>query len=555
MIGIHLSPALICVALTVACLAPFATKAFHIDDTFFIYAARQIYAHPADPYGCKINWYRFEADMAKVMNDPPLACYYIALAASCFGWSEIALHLAFLVPAAAAVLGTYFLALRFCTKPLVAALATLLCPVFMVSSTTVMCDTMMLAFFVWAVVLWLRGLEGGNHFFQILSACLIAAAALTKYYAVALIPLLLVYSLLRRPRVRWRILYLAIPVVILLVYDAAMGSLYAYSMFSRAGAFALLSRGRESSNLFRGLIALCFTGGCFATVIFYANQLWSRRGLVLGFLGAVLMVWLFSSAKSLGNFELPGDRETRRWIVLQFAVFVVAGVGLMELAISDLWRSRDAESALLFLWTVGTFVFYWIVNWTVNGRSILPMVPAASILIVRRIEQYAEGSATSRFAWEFLPLVFAGFLSAWITCADTRLADTARVAAAEIHDRYGGQNHAVLFAGHWGFQYYMESYGFKALDITKTSFVPGDILIIPENNTNLPDLPEGLFSEALTLRYLSSRVLTTMHSSVGAGFYASVWGPLPFAFGAVPAEQYQVMSALLGFEASQRFKH
>ena len=85
-------------------------------------------------------------------------------------------------------------------QPLLAALATLLCPVFLVSSTTVMSDTMMLAFWVWAMIFWLRSAEGGSHVLALLSACLIAVAALTKYFAVALVPLLLAYSLLRRPR-------------------------------------------------------------------------------------------------------------------------------------------------------------------------------------------------------------------------------------------------------------------------------------------------------------------------------------------------------------------
>jgi len=39
------------------------------------------------------------------------------------------------------------------------ALAAVLTPVFLVSSTNVMCDTMMLCFWVWAIVYWRRGLE------------------------------------------------------------------------------------------------------------------------------------------------------------------------------------------------------------------------------------------------------------------------------------------------------------------------------------------------------------------------------------------------------------
>jgi hypothetical protein len=32
-----------------------------------------------------------------------------------------------------------------------------------------------------------------------------------------------------------------------------------------------------------------------------------------------------------------------------------------------------------------------------------------------------------------------------------------------------------------------------------------------------------------------------MRGDVGAGFYASVFGPLPYAFGRIPAERYSVI--------------
>ncbi|MGW8257924.1 MAG: hypothetical protein ACWGMZ_10600, partial [Thermoguttaceae bacterium] len=124
----RLTGALICVGVTIVSLAIFANKAFNFDAPLFLYAARQICAHPADPYGFQVNWYGCDMCMAEVTQNGPLGSYYIALAASCLGWSELALHLAFIIPAAAVVLGTYFLAVRLCTNPLLAALATALCP-------------------------------------------------------------------------------------------------------------------------------------------------------------------------------------------------------------------------------------------------------------------------------------------------------------------------------------------------------------------------------------------------------------------------------------------
>ena len=77
---------------------------------------------------------------------------FLALGATVFGWSEWALHLTSVLPAIAVVLGTCRLAGKFCARPVLAGLAVLFAPVFLVSSTSVMCDVPMLACWVWAVV-------------------------------------------------------------------------------------------------------------------------------------------------------------------------------------------------------------------------------------------------------------------------------------------------------------------------------------------------------------------------------------------------------------------
>src|SRR5207249_315102 len=124
----------------IAALAPFLNKAFHIDDPLFLWMGQQIARHPHDPYGFAVNWYVSSKPMFSIMQNPPLSSYYMALVASFLGWSELAMHGAFLIPAIAAVLGTFFLARRLGNTPLLAALLLLFTPVFLVSATGVMCD-------------------------------------------------------------------------------------------------------------------------------------------------------------------------------------------------------------------------------------------------------------------------------------------------------------------------------------------------------------------------------------------------------------------------------
>src|SRR5665213_1491636 len=172
---------------TLAVLAPFLAKPFNIDDPLFIWAAKNIQAHPLNPFGFNVNWFGTVSPMYLATENPPVACYYIAFVAAIFGWSEIALHSAFLLPAIAVVLGTYRLAKKFCGQAMLTALATLFTPVFMISSMTVMCDVMMLAFWVWAVVFWIEGMDKNDFRKLSVAGLLIALAALTKYYGVCLV--------------------------------------------------------------------------------------------------------------------------------------------------------------------------------------------------------------------------------------------------------------------------------------------------------------------------------------------------------------------------------
>ena len=100
----------------------------------------------------------------------------------------------------------------------------------------------------------------------------------------------------------------------------------------------------------------------------------------------------------------------------------------------------------------------------------------------------------------------------------------------------------MWFQGHWGFQYYMEENGGKALDMNNSTILRGDIVITPSDNTNMFPLPEkNFFDLAGAYKIAPSRWLSTLNTSTGAGFYSSRWGPLPFVVGSVPESEYIVL--------------
>src|SRR5207302_4721806 len=286
--------AFLAIVAVIAALVPFLNKAFHLDDPLFLWMAQQVSQHPADPYGFSVNWYVSAKPMFSVMQNPPLNAYYMVLAASFLGWSELAMHGAFLVPAVAAVLGTFFLAQRLSGSPLLAALLMLFTPVFLISATTVMCDVWLLALWVWSVYCWLRGLERQSYWLLLLASLLAAAAALTKYFGVSLVPLLAVYTLVRERRFTSRLLFLLIPIAIIGIYEGMTKAKYGQGLLTNAMIYPWqgpVKAGKQLSGQF--LTGLSFTGGCLFPPLFYAAFLKSRKVLIGGTTNLLALLPLF----------------------------------------------------------------------------------------------------------------------------------------------------------------------------------------------------------------------------------------------------------------------
>ena len=527
----------------IAALAPFLNKAFHIDDPLFLWIAQQVSQHPGDPYGFSLNWYGYAQRMFSVMQNPPLSSYYMALAATFLGWSELAMHGAFLVPAVAAILGTFFLARRFCDSPLLAALLTLFTPVFLVSATGVMCDVWLLALWVWSVESWLRGLERRSYRFLLLASVLAAAATLAKYFGASLLPLLAAYTLVRDRRFTYRLLFLLIPVTVIIMYEVMTKAKYGEGLFSHAMIYSWKVRTSAEKHLFaQFFIGLSFTGGCLFPAVFYAPFLKSRRVLVGGvaIFVALLLLFYFGIRR--------GHATSAIAVTAEGALFATIGIGILALAVTDLAQRRAADSVLLSLWVIGTFFFAAIMNWSITSRTLLPMAPAVMILLLRRFN--ASGASIGCTLW--WPLLPAALVSLLVTTADYKFANTARLASSYFQNRFRTEPGTVWFEGHWGFQYYMEQWRAKPVDLeqlrakpvdeNERGIVSGDLIVIPMNNTNISrTLPATTGRpEQVNFRQFLMAIMST---ETGAGFYSDIWGPLPWVFARIPPEHYLVFRA------------
>ncbi len=516
------------------CLAPFATKAVHIDDYLFLRAARQILLTPADPFGTTVHWYDYPMPLADVNQNPPGVSYLFALAGALFGWSEIVLHLVVFAAALGAVLGAHRLAQRFCPPPALAAGLALVTPVFWGSATTLMSDIPMLALWLWALEFWLRGLDRRQHGWFALSAALIALAGLTKYFAVALLPLLLVYTIVRERRPTLPLLWLFLPAMALVAFDRQTAALYGHGLLSGATSYARITA-RPGDLWQRSVILFAFLGGCLLPALFLAPRLLPRR--ILAAAGGVVLVVLvaLTFATNLGGYSLAPDAPLRWWVIVQAALLAAGGALVLMLIVSDLRADRTADGLLLFLWAGGTVAFAGVVNWSINGRSLLPLAPVVAILVVRALARRSAGT----FAWQRLwPLVPAVVIAAAVVRADAVFAADSRTAARLFHEQLSGQRATIWFQGHWGFQYYMEAAGARPLDKRDPQSRPGDYLVTPENNTNLSLVPLQVFEPAGTIAIERPFGFVTSNRDAGGGFYADTIGPLPFALSPAREERF-----------------
>jgi Dolichyl-phosphate-mannose-protein mannosyltransferase len=525
--------------LTIACLLPFINKPFHMDDPLFVWTAQHIVQHPLNPYGFDVEWYTTTRPMSMVTKNPPLACYYGALITLFGGVSEKIWHLGFMLPAVAVVLGTFRLGTRFTRQPMIAALAVLFAPGFLVSASGVMCDTLMLALWIWAVIFWVEGFDSKAWPQLLIASLLMGCCALTKYFGMSLIPLLLLYSITRRKGTSRALLFFLIPATILAAYQVWTSHLYGRGLLSDAMVYAGAAQDPTISLAGKALEGLAFAGGCFLASLSFLPLLWSRVQNLCVCAAAALICF------AVGTHHVRIDESfTTNWtrISIQLAVLAIGGFSVLALLLWNLWKHRDSEALLLSIWGLGTFIFAALLNWTLNARSILPLIPAVAILLARRLDSRIKEPTHvfSSYAW-VVPLILSAGIAVWLTVADARLAKISEDATSILIKANGGRTANLYFEGHWAFQYYMQLHGAKAFDVRYSRLRSQDVVAISENNTNgVPLSPEMIDSQRLLVRPMPGDI-STMSLPMGSGFYTSLWGPLPFAVGPVPPERFKLV--------------
>ncbi len=513
-------------------LLPFVDKAIHIDDPLFVWTAKQILVSPLDFYGFEVNWYGVRESMAAVNKNPPLVAYYLAAVGGVFGFSEVALHLGMLVPALALAFGIAALAREVGVEPGAAALGAIATPAFAVAASSLMSDVAMLALGIWGLALAVRSIDAGRLAPALAAGALLGLAVLTKYFAIAFLPLVVVYAIATR-RVQGPVAGVCgVAIGVIGAYDLLYAGAYGLHPIADVVGYATGTTAPLGGSLpHRLAVGLFFLGGCSIGPALMATRLWTRRELAL--------FVFFGGLVSAGCVYVVSEVTEHFDLAMHEAVFALAGVQWLALGAREVYRERDPLAIVLACWIAGVFVFAAFTNWTTNGRSILPAIPALGILLARGLERHgpvakpalALGVGTS----------FA--LALAVAYGDARLAGSARTAAAALVSQYATPaepDERFVFQGSWGFQYYMEELGAEKFEIGRHEMNPGDRMVVPGNNTNLVRVPEGRAREPEIETFEKADWVSLLARRRSAGYHASVWGVLPFSFGASVPARYAV---------------
>ena len=525
-------------------LVPFLNKAVHIDDTVYIYVARWIQHHPIDFYSFPITWDNQPMWVFLFNRNPPLLPFYLGTLAFLVGWSEVALHALQLIPTALTSVGILVLANRLCRHPVMALCAAVLTPAFLVSGSTIMCEPLMLMFYVWAIVLWIRGLDTESQATLIASSVCIALGMLSKYVVITAIPLLLAYTLCRDRAFSRKLYILLIPCGVFAMYE--LFGIFKYSTsFFRGPIVAGSGDPLTLRTLFSEAVnGLSFTGAIFISALLLIPML-HRAKMLLALLGVfgLTLIAVILPEDAVWSYWVHRDDAIRWGLVVQLSLFITGGLHILLLAGLDAYRERNEDSLLLVLWVVGIFAFGSFLNWTTSSRSLLPMAPAVAILAIRQFERM-EWSATSlKFA--SLPLAASAAIATAVCIGDYAYAASTRTAVEQIYSEADQSKGRTWFQGHWGFQYYMEQRNATHINWT---FLSNEPVPMPEEGDRIvwwvaqySVFPFELFAEDKKLVEIEQLwLVSTMNLSNGSGFYWSAMGPVPYYFGSSSPEQFWV---------------
>lgn len=463
-----------------------ALKPLTVDAAAYFYYARHIAAAPADPYGFSIFWYQAPQPAIEILA-PPVFLYWWAAAIRLFGPHEIAWKLAMLPWAGLFTVSFARLAERFAGAGIAAWLTVfvVMSPIFL-PSLNLMLDVPALALGLAALALFLRASDR-TSWPTAVAAGLVAGLAIQTKYTACLVPaVMLVYAALYG-RMRFAFAAAGVAAAVAGSWEVITWLTYGQSQFLDVLHEDTGGLGRRMQML-PALIVVA--GGVGSAWLFFSLAVlgWRRSRLVpamaacllcflvIGWIPAIVPVSVLEPiGQLLGKASVnlhPATDLFRLLGVLVISAFAAAAIAAA--------RARDRTSAFLLAWLAVEMAGYVFINPFVASRRVMGLAVVSALILGRLAESRPAVISALRPV-----LAYGACLAALYAIADTRDAQADRESATRTAQllRTDGVSAStrVWYIGHWGFQYYAEREGMRAVEPGASRLEAGDLLVVPDS--------------------------------------------------------------------------
>ena len=514
---------------------PFLNRAYFVDDSYFVEIGQWLKEHPQLPYHFRTDdaglqnrgWE--ETGLVRMVN-PLVHHYYLAVLLK-LGKAEWFLRLGGVLLTSGAALFLFGLARRLTPFPLLATLLTLATPAVWLTSYSLLIDSTLFFMFLGGLYYFIRGRETNSMGAYMASGVFMGGAILTKYPGLFILPLTLLWFFLNRQKsqkISPAFLSWGLALLMLLGYSWYTSSLY--------GEPHILAASKRMVRVFtwpKLLVFFIFFSGTTLVPMLAWNMVGAKKALVSG-LGVFCLALLFSS--KLGGYPLSQALLIGFW-VLTSALFLYL-----------IWSKKNIllrKDGFLIGWVLGFIGMMLLVMDWVAARYYVIVVPGVIFLMVRLAEIFYKREAQKwlKGSWVCL-LIFTSLLA----YSDYKQAEPGRQIGPELMEKGYRGGPGYFYMGDSFTMSYLKGYGWTPA-FRGTTFKKGD-KILSKEVTMPPIWPWWKNSSVAvldTFEFPTCFPLKVMDYNGSAGFYASVWGGLPFTFSREPWERFRVYEVVESF--------
>jgi hypothetical protein len=480
------------VALALLVRVPSLHQPVQGDDPYYLYGAEHAQIDPLHPAHAR---YIFQGELVDMRGHPhpPLNAWILGSLLAAFGdVNELQFHHVYALFSVIAALAMWSLARRFCEKPFLATLLFLAVPAFVVNGNSFEADLPFLAFWMAAIALFVKAVDGKSTAMLVASTLCGALAGLAAYQAVFLVPVLAVY--LYDKRRNWAAASLAI--------FAAPAAITAWLIFEK------LSSGTLPATVLAGYLSVLETAAnkLRSATALLVHSAWIVSPLIVAVAFGSKKRWIAAAIASAAAFFY--DPNPLFWISIGCGVLLIAAC----------LRRGFLESWILIVLAGAMIVFF-----AGSARYLLPIAAPVAILAARACPS---------------PVLFAGFalqmaLSLSLAFANMQHWDAYRQFAAALARQSGARR--VWINAEWGLRYYLESAGGLPM-LRDQTFRPGEIVVTSALALPLAvRAPLAPLAETEIRPAIPLRLISLDHRSAYSA--ASPHGLLPFEISTRPVDR------------------